>query len=302
MDRSLVVRAPAKLNLALSVGAPCATTAVPPTMMHPLASWMVTVNLFDDLHLERLPQERTSLFATIWHADALRRTALDWDLSKDLVYRAHERLEKFVGKALAVKCRVEKRIPVGGGLGGGSSDAAAMLRGLNELFELNLTHTDLEQLSAELGSDIPFLIRGGSALVSGLGERIESLRETPALDAVLFFPDAQCPTGAVYGAFDHLSPRAALREGRVRDLAAKLKLAPHDPFNDLTEAAKLIAPAVADDIEELCDLSDLPVHVCGSGSSLFIVCSDSEHATALAATATARLAIPAVVVATVSQA
>ncbi len=298
MERSLVVRAPAKLNLALSVGAPCATSASPATMMHPLSSWMVTVNLYDELHLERVAETHASLFATVWHADALRRTEIDWDLSKDLVHRAHDRLEQFVGKALPVKSRLEKRIPVGGGLGGGSSDAAAMLRALNELFQLNVPTVELERIAAELGSDIPFLVRGGSALVSGFGERIEALRESPSLDAVLFFPDVQCPTGAVYGAFDRLAPLATLNEMRVRDLAAKSRLNARDPFNDLTEAAKAIAPAMADDIEELCDLSDLPVHVCGSGSSLFVVCSDPAHAVALAETATAKLAMPAVAIST----
>ncbi len=296
MDRSLVVRAPAKLNLALSVGAPCATSSSTPTTMHPLSSWMVTVNLYDELHLERLADQHASLFATVWHVDALRRTEIDWDLSKDLVHGAHDRLEQFVGRALPVKSKLEKRIPVGGGLGGGSSDAAAMLRGLNELFELDVPLDELERLAAELGSDVPFLVRGGSALVSGFGERIESLRASPSLDAVLFFSAVQCPTGAVYGAFDQLSPDAAVREMRVRDLAAKSKLDAHDPFNDLTEAAKAIAPAMADDIEELSELSDLPVHVCGSGSSLFVVCSDSAHASALAEAATAKRAIPAVAV------
>ena len=297
-QRSLCVRAPAKLNLALSVGAPCVTNTSAPSMMHPLASWMVTVELFDDLHLEQLPETSASLFATIWHADALRRTEIDWDLSIDLVHRAHDRLEQFVGRSLPVKSRVEKRIPVGGGLGGGSSDAAAMLRGLNELFELNVPHVDLERIASTLGSDIPFLIRGGSALVSGFGEVIETLGDPPLLHAVLFFPDVPCPTGAVYGAFDQFTRGALVRETRVRELASKATLLPTDPFNDLAEAAKFIAPSMVDDIDEITQLAELPVHVCGSGSSLFVLCADLLHARAVAATALSRLAIPAVAVCT----
>ncbi len=292
------MHAPAKLNLALSVGAPCETSGAHRSSMHPLSSWMVTVDLVDDLHLERLAPTSASLFATIWHAQALRPSDIDWDLSVDLVHRAHDRLEQFVGKSLPVKSRVEKRIPVGGGLGGGSSDAAAMLRGLNELFALNLPVSDLEHIASTLGSDIPFLVRGGSALVGGFGEQIESLGQPPALNAVLFFPGVPCPTGAVYGAFDRITPSALLRQQCVRDLAGRRTISPSDPFNDLAHAAVHVAPSIADDIDEISALSDLPVHVCGSGSSLFVLCSDPAHAQALASTASTRLAIPAVAVAT----
>ena len=82
-------------------------------------------------------------------------------------------MEEHVGRKLPIKMRLEKRIPVGGGLGGGSSNAAAMLRALNELFDLKLSRETLRDIAARLGSDVPFLIDGGSAIVTGLGEQLE---------------------------------------------------------------------------------------------------------------------------------
>ncbi len=296
MPRSIFIQAPAKLNLALSVGALNAQA------MHPISSWMVTTNLFDDLYLQILPTKSFSLFATVWHKDALRRSDIDWSISKDLVHRAHDRLEMFVGHELPVKSRLEKRIPVGGGLGGGSSDAAAMLRGLNELFALGVSTDDLCAIAATLGSDVPFLIEGGSAIVSGIGEEIESLGAPPELHAVFFFPEVPCPTGAVYKQFDALSnlaiSPAQLRVSHVRMLAAQSTLNPIDPFNDLAEAAKIVAPAMAEDMHEIEQLAQLPIHVCGSGSSLFALCTDPMHASALAEASSTRLHIPAIAVQT----
>lgn len=290
MDRKVFLQSPAKLNLALSVGAPNEQA------MHPISSWMVTVDLFDDLHLERLPAEHFSLFATVWHGDALRRSDIDWPQSKDLVYRAHAKLEAHVGRQLPIKSRLEKRIPVGGGLGGGSGNAAAMLRGLNKLFDLRVHGEELRAICAQLGSDVPFMLEGGSALVGGLGESIEQLAAQPELDAVLFFPEVSCPTSAVYRELDRSSRNGRLREAAVRALSSRDRISPEDPFNDLADAARAIAPAIADDMQEIAELSSLPVHVCGSGSSLFVIASDPMHASALATHCMRRLAIPAVAV------
>ncbi len=296
MPRSILIQAPAKLNLALSVG------ALNEHGMHPISSWMVTVDLCDDLHLKPLPAGSYSLFATIWHGDALRRSEIDWSIAKDLVHRAHDRLEMFVGRELPVKSRLEKRIPVGGGLGGGSSDAAAMLRGLNELFALGVSSDDLRKIAATLGSDVPFLIGGGSALIGGTGETIESLGDPPRLHAVLYFPEVPCPTGAVYNEFDAQFKGAdrppQLRPTLVRELASRPHLDAAAPFNDLAVAARVVAPAMAEDMEEIAQLAQLPVHVCGSGSSLFTICSDPMHANALASASRTQLHIPAVAVTT----
>ncbi|MBL9141698.1 MAG: hypothetical protein JNK53_07510, partial [Phycisphaerae bacterium] len=259
------IQCPAKLNLALSVGPPGADR------MHPIASWMVTTDFADSLHLTRLPEDRRSMYAVVWAADAPRTAAIDWPIQKDLAVRAHLALEQFAGRALPLRMRLEKRIPVGGGLGGGSSNAAAMLRGANELFELGASTDELARIASTLGSDVPFLVRGGSAIVEGLGERLHHHARVPDLHAVLAFPDAACPTGPVYGRFDAMRPDAALQSDRVRALAERAgggaPVSHDDPFNDLAAPACAVAPMLADLIEEIEHVAERRVHISGSGST-----------------------------------
>ncbi|MDZ4832031.1 MAG: hypothetical protein SGJ09_17780 [Phycisphaerae bacterium] len=289
MPDAVVALAPAKLNLALSVG-PAGVDR-----MHPIASWMVTVDLFDDLRLTRLPDKSLSRYAILWHADAKRRTEIGWSITKDLAVRAHLALERRLERHLPVQLRMDKRIPVGGGLGGGSSDAAAMLHGLNRLFELDLSDDELADVATELGSDVAFLVHGGSAIVEGLGDRVERHAALPDLHVVLAFPEASCPTGPVYGAFDQLleTRAAAVDAKRVRSLVAP-RISPDACFNDLAAPALLVAPTLRDDLEELTSLAERPVHVSGSGSTLFVVCDDPMHAMALADASSTRLKLPAV--------
>jgi len=270
--------------------------------MHPISSWMVTVDLFDELLLTRLPDESLSRYAILWHRDARKRSDIDWSITKDLAVRAHLALEERVGRTLPLQLKMEKRIPVGGGLGGGSSNAAAMLHGVNRLYGLGLGNDELAEIASGLGSDVAFLVHGGSAVVEGLGERVETHPEVPSLHAVLAFPKAACPTGPVYGAFDRLAANrpSAVDPARVRRLIAP-RVAPDACFNDLAPAALEIAPTLRDDLEDLAALAERPVHVSGSGSTLFVLCDDPLHAEALAAAATDRLKLPSVAVRTVAR-
>lgn len=304
MPRSVSYQAPAKLNLALSVGPPI-RDAGPASGMHPICSWMVTVDFFDELHLTRLEDDRLSRYAILWHADAKRRSEINWSIKKDLAVRAHLALQSHVGRTLPVQLKLEKRIPVGGGLGGGSSDAAAMLRAVNDLFDLTLSLDELSEIGATLGSDVPFLLHGGSAVVEGLGETITrhappANGENPA-HVVLIFPEASCPTAAVYGRFDETmsaNGKAKLRSGDVAALASGglSHLRPDSPFNDLANAAMLTAPQLRDDLASVSELAQRPAHITGSGSSLFVICDDEPHAAALAQSIEARLKLPAAAV------
>jgi 4-diphosphocytidyl-2-C-methyl-D-erythritol kinase len=286
MPSAVHALAPAKVNLALSVGAPDATG------MHPISSWMVTVDLCDELHVETLSAGSRSLYALLWHDRAPRKRDIDWSISRDLSVRAHQLLEAHVGQPLPVKMRLEKRIPVGGGLGGGSSDAAAMLRAVNALYQLGLDAEALVQVARPLGSDVPFLVRGGSAVVEGLGERLTPVPMPSDLHAVLVFPPAACPTGPVYRAFDQLQPRALLQAERVHAMARAGAPAAHEPFNDLADAAKDVAPSLVGECEEILELIDRPVHVSGSGSTLYFLCDGPVESELLAQAVRERLGTP----------
>jgi len=262
--------------------------------MHPVSTWMVTIDLADDLHLQRLPAGSLSRYAILWHADAQQRSEIDWSITSDLAVRAHLLLEQHIGEQLPVQMRLEKRIPVGGGLGGGSSDAAAMLRATNILFELDLKEKQLESIAAELGSDVPFFVRGGSAVASGFGDQLDRHDRTPDLHAVLVMPSQQCPTGAVYSAFDE-PPGAALRHDAVHALAGdgSTPPAPESLFNDLASPAMRIRPDLEDVHAQLGKVAERPACISGSGSCMFIVCDDPMHAESLAEHIRRSLNIPA---------
>lgn len=294
----LRLSAPAKVNLALAVGPPDGDG------MHPIASWMVTIGLCDEMELRPLPAGSLSRFAIEWHPEARQRRPIDWPITADLAVRAHQSLERALGRSLPVQMRLRKRIPVGGGLGGGSSDAAAMIRGLERLFGLSLDPTQRRAIARSLGSDVPFLLEGGSALVEGLGERIEPLGPPPPLHAVLLLPGEGCPTGAVYRRFDALPPRPFEAE-RVRRIAegGRSSSAGVDSgllFNDLAEPAFLEHPLLRALAAAFSEAARRPVHLSGSGSTLFALAADASEAASLGAEVERAIGVPAVAAAAVA--
>ena len=141
--RIIQKRARAKVNLALAVG-----RALPEghefAGYHPIASWMAPIDLADELIVTRLDEGSLSRYAIAWHPEASVQSPIDWSITKDLSVRAHLALQERVGRELPVQVNLDKRIPVGGGLGGGSSDAASMLLGLRELFALDVSDEALD--------------------------------------------------------------------------------------------------------------------------------------------------------------
>jgi 4-diphosphocytidyl-2-C-methyl-D-erythritol kinase len=254
--------APAKVNLSLSVGMQNTQG------MHQVASKAVCVDFSDDIEVTRLEEDGLSRYAILWHEDAKRKSPIDWSVTNDLAVRAHRMLEAVAGKPLPVQMKLQKRIPIGGGLGGGSSDAAAMLLATSELFDLNY---DLVAIGANLGSDIPFLLTGGSAIVTGLGESIES-HDVDELHLVLIMPEYGCPTGEVFDAYDELDG-GDIDESRVRN---------GEVFNDLLEAACSVASELEDDMKHLTELLGCEIHLSGSGSTMFCICNNALEADEIA--------------------
>ncbi|MEM9790978.1 MAG: 4-(cytidine 5'-diphospho)-2-C-methyl-D-erythritol kinase [Planctomycetota bacterium] len=281
---TLTLDAPAKVNLALSVGSPDPTTG-----MHPIVSWMVAIDFHDTVRLIRDDGGHGS-FAASYADDAPRPESIDWAPEKDLAWRAWKALEQRVGRALPTAIVFEKRIPTGAGLGGGSSDAAAVLVGLDALWELGLSTESLVEVSATLGSDVPFLVhamRGEPSMVAtGLGEALRPARLTEAIAVVLVLPTCKCPTGPVYRAFDEMIEG----EAHAADEAAVEAMVNRQPrgsveglFNDLAEPAMRAVPALRDAAAAMgAVIGDDRVRVTGSGSTLFTVASSMDGAARLA--------------------
>lgn len=267
-QRTIHARAHAKINLALAVGPP-----EPPGSdhagYHPVASWMHAVDLCDEITLAASDR----FAADIAWSDG--RPA-GWAPQDDLCVRAVRAAESLAGRALPVSLRVRKSIPAGGGLGGGSADAGAVLLGLRDLFALDVPDERLAAAAHALGSDVPFFVDPAAweaeqparpALVTGFGERVERLARRG--DAVtLVCPPFGCATGAVYKAFD-ANPEPACDAARVGAMARSGTLDPDELFNDLGAPAERVEPRLGGLRRALERELGGPVLVSGSGSTLF---------------------------------
>ena len=180
----LYVKAPAKINLTLDV------LYKRPDNYHEVEMIMTTVDLADRIGLEN----REDGLIKIFSAD---RFVPDDD--RNFAYQAAKLLKDTYGIRHGVSITIEKEIPIAAGLAGGSSDAAATLRGLNELWNLNLSLETLAELGAKIGSDVSFCVYGVTALATGRGEKIEELQSPPACWVVLAKPRIGVSTAEIYG-------------------------------------------------------------------------------------------------------
>lgn len=247
-------QARAKINLSLGVSPPNADG------MHPISSKMVTLALCDELEVTRLDAHALSRYAVLWHDEARKTTDIDWAITSDLAVQAHMALERAVGHPLPLQMKLQKRIPVGGGLGGGSADAAAMLRATVALFGLSV---DLPSIAINLGSDVPFMLEGGASEVSGIGENIAPSKSA-LMHVVLIIPEYSCSTPDVFRAFDETGSQSA------------------GGTNDLLASAWAIQPQLKEDMQTLLHITGKEIHLSGSGSTMFVICDTTEQATEIA--------------------
>ena len=189
----------AKINLFLDV------TAKRNDGFHEIKSIMQTVSLYDDLEICAERSDETEISLSINLSEELRlHRAFDGELSSgedNIVYKAARLYLEKAGISATLRMHLLKRIPIAAGLAGGSADAAAALRGLNAIFGV-FSAAELCELSAELGSDVPFCLVGGTALCSGRGERLVNLSYTPDLHIVVSIGRERISAGAAYSALD----------------------------------------------------------------------------------------------------
>jgi len=202
----LAVPARAKLNLDLEV------IGRRPDGYHDLRSTMQTIELHDLLLVE--PAAQT----------ALSVSGLGVRSNDNSVLKAHAALERAANRTLPAAIHLEKRIPPGSGMGGASSDAAATLHGLKAIFKLDL---GLEPIAAEIGSDVPFLLHGGAALVEGRGEKVTPIDTTTPAWFAIAWPGIELSTQSVYRAWDEVGGQDLRRaaehvEPRLKDFATML--------------------------------------------------------------------------------
>ena len=163
---------------------------------HDVSMVMKTVDIFDVISLNKLESDSEIILTA--NIDTL---PLD---ETNIVYKAVKLIKEEYGINTGVSAHIEKHLPIAAGMGGGSSDCAAALRGMNRLFELGLSDEKLEELGVRLGADVPFLIKGGIALAEGIGEKLTKLPDFPDCVFVIAKPDLGVSTKEVYEAFDGL--------------------------------------------------------------------------------------------------
>jgi len=266
------VAAPAKINLDLLVG-PRRSDGY-----HPLDSLVAKVSLYDEITLT--PRDDGQLTLSCGDADC-------GPGEMNLAYRAAKLLADEMGKnrdlADGVDIALVKHIPPGKGLGGGSSDAAAVLLAMNELWGLCWSVGTLAQLAATLGSDVPIFLGPPAARMTGRGEKLHPVA-VHGFAAVLHMPDFACATADVYRALDSL-PDAG--RPMARREAIDLAAAPPSAWraslaNDLTAAAEAVSDQLRQTLGLLRACAAAPVHMTGSGSAMFIICDDVDEAQAVA--------------------
>jgi 4-diphosphocytidyl-2-C-methyl-D-erythritol kinase len=275
--RSVTVRAAAKINLHLGVGAPRADG------FHPLVTVYQAVAIYDDL---------TATRATGWDLRVEVVRYLDPatvpPVGGNIVDRAATLLAAHHGVPLAGELHLHKEIPVAGGMAGGSADAAAALVALDRLWDAGTSDDDLLGLAGELGSDIPFALVGGTALGTGRGEMVVAVPDASVWWWVVVPSTAGLSTPDVYRRFDELSPGAdaepatadallnALATGEPPLLAAALR-------NDLQDAALDLRPELGDTLARGEAAGALRGLVSGSGPTCAFLCRSAGHARAVAA-------------------
>lgn len=276
MSGSVTVSAPAKINLSLGVG------PVRRDGFHPLATVYQAVGLFDDVRVRPAPDPALGDTLTVY-GDGIDVSQVPTD-GTNLALRAARLLAAHHGLDECVEVHIHKRIPVAGGLAGGSTDGAAALVACDALWGLKTPREELLHLAAQLGSDVPFCVVGGTAIGSGRGELVTPVMTRGSYWWVILPASGGLSTPAVYGEFDRLtattgadepeiseSMLSALRAGDVEWLGATLS-------NDLQEAAFSLRPDLAELIGLGLDGSAHGAIVTGSGPTTVYLCESRSHA------------------------
>jgi len=278
------VRAPAKINLHLGVGAPREDG------FHPLLTVYQAVGICDDVTVSRSAGWSLGVTVPDWmDADAVPVTG------DNIVDRAARLLAVHHGiddKEIKAEVSIAKSIPIAGGMAGGSADAAAALVALDRLWGVETSDEDLLRIAGDLGSDVPFALLGGTALGTGRGELVERVRDDGTWWWVAVIDTEGMSTPAVYRHFDELNPDAdpeppaaddlleAIHTGDVDLLAASLR-------NDLQEAAFDLRPSLSDVIDRGEREGALRGLVSGSGPTCVFLTESADAAREVAGAFTA---------------
>jgi 4-diphosphocytidyl-2-C-methyl-D-erythritol kinase len=270
--RPVTVRSPAKVNVALLVG------KVREDGFHTLATIYQAVDIHDDVRAKPAPAGSFTVSVSGEEAD---RVPTD---ESNLAIRAAKLLAKATGVDEGASLTILKRIPVAGGMAGGSTDAAATLVACDALWATRLSRDDLMSLAAQLGSDVPFCLVGGTAVGSGRGEVISPALVLGEYHWVFAFADRGLPTPEVFAELDRRRRRHKVREPKIpAQVLAALRagnptLLGEALVNDLQPIALSLRPELVGVLAAADECEPLGAVVSGSGPTVLFLAGNSAHA------------------------
>lgn len=269
---SVTVRVPAKINLQLAVG------PREPDGFHNLVTVFQAISIYDDVTITRsAPGNAISISVIGDHTHGVPADA------SNLAVKAAQLIADEYDFAIDAHIEINKSIPVAGGMAGGSADAAAVIVGLNELYELDMSRDDMHEFGSRLGSDVPFMISGGTAIGQGRGDQLTAALSRGTYHWVLALSTVGLSTPAVYQECDRLRSGLDISAPNTSDalmqslLAADPKAVGQALHNDLQSAACSLRPAltlVLDVGEEYGSLGSI---VSGSGPTVAFLVGDEEQ-------------------------
>ena len=242
---------------------------------HELKMIMQTVDICDDLLFEKITKPGIVI------QTGCEELPVD---GNNLIYKAADLLFQEKGITEGVKITLTKRIPIAAGMAGGSSDAAATMRGLNELYGMGYSIQELQELGVRLGADIPYCLVGGTMLSEGIGEILTPLPTPPDCYLVVAKPDINVSTGFVYGNLhaDSLTYHPDI-DGMVKALHTGSLRGITDRLGNVLETVTVREYPVIDEIKELLrDMGAETALMSGSGPSVFGIFTEKETAEAAA--------------------
>ena len=255
------IYSPAKINIFLKIEGRDKASG-----MHFLNSLFAPIDLFDTIEIAE-----SASFSVVTEG-----ISENIPTEKNIIFKAYSALQSYVGKGLPkFEVIIRKTIPSGAGLGGGSSNAAAFLKFLNEYCKLNLSLTQLIDIASKVGSDVPFFVLGKPAVVKGLGEKMEPVHLPQTDDFfVLVNPEIHVNTGLAYSLFDKFYPNCDTKNRIPEHFSWKNE----DIFNDFEEIVFAEFPEIACVKAELEAAGAHKVFMSGSGSTLIVMTKSEDTA------------------------
>lgn len=260
----IIIPAPAKINLALDI------KGLRDDGFHEVEMIMQSISLHDLVTIKK-NNKGINLTTTNSHLP---------DGRDNIAFRAAELILNKTVACGGVAIHIDKRIPVAGGLAGGSTDAAAVLKGINQLYNLNINNKQLKKMAASLGSDVPFCLQGGTALAYGRGEKLKQLPDIKNVQLIIVTPPIKVSTPIIYKLYDEILPEKKIP---VNELCKFLKV--EDNINwglNWGNILEIVTENYIKDISviknQLIKMGAIFTLMSGSGPSVFGIVEDSKQA------------------------